>query len=105
MTSGLRPVPNPAHIEIRDGVRILTREGYAEAMKRHFEWAVGEARRDLSALPSDRFGTVALLRFDVARPKYGALDLDGTDWAAEGREEDVDGLVYRVLRLVRDRGL
>ncbi len=93
-------------IELRDGVRILTREGYREAIRLYLGEALDEAHRDLLLDGrSAAFEEALLARFDAAAPKYGPLDLDGRDWSVESLEEDVDGIAYRVIRRVRDRGL
>lgn len=92
-------------IELRDGVRILTRAGYAKAIDTYYPDAIAEVLGALVKTEPQRFRQLAIQRFDIAAPKYGPLDLDGRDWVHEGNEEDLDAIAYRVIRRVRDFGL
>jgi hypothetical protein len=92
-------------IDVRDGVRVLTRAGYARAIEMYFHDSVAEVAKSVRALDAAAFGAVALARFDKAAPKYGPLDLDGRDWIQNGHEEDVDGVAYRIIRRVKDFGV
>ena len=88
-------------IDIRNGVRILTRAGYEAAIKKYLDEAKLEQAAAVRHLRAVHYRDLALKRFDGGAVKYGPLDLDGRDWEREAMEEDIDGLAYRIVRRVK----